>query len=222
MAYLLGEREFYGRVFKVDRRALIPRPETELLVDLGRAAIARGLTRVVEVGTGSGAVAVSLAAETSCPVVATDVAWEALSLARENADASGQAARVRFVQTDLLAGLRGPLDLVVANLPYVPAGRALPRDVAGYEPRVAIFAGPVGTELLQRLLEEARPLLAPGAELALELDEADQAASLAYLAARLYPGAEVDVRRDAGGCDRVLSVRTDYPAAGSVSSGGSS
>ena len=208
LAYLLGEREFYGRRFKVDPRALIPRPETELLVEIGCSAVARGLSRVVEVGTGSGAIAVSLAAETGSPVVATDVSWPALSLARENAAGLGQLDRVRLVQTDLLAGLRGPFDLLVANLPYVPVGRALPSDVADHEPHVALFAGPRGTELLERLLRQARPLLAPRAELALELDESAQAEPMATLARALYPTAQITIRQDAGGYDRVLWLRT--------------
>src|SRR5205085_2983221 len=142
VAYLLGEREFYGRMFKVDRRALIPRPETELLVDLGKAAVARWRESgvepiVVDVGTGSGAVAVSLAAESNVRVIATDVSLDALLLARENA--ANHEAQVNLAVTDLLAGLRGPLHVIVANLPYVPSTRALPRDVAAYEPPLALF-----------------------------------------------------------------------------------
>jgi release factor glutamine methyltransferase len=207
MAYLLGQREFYGRVFKVDQRALIPRPETELLVDIGRAAVGSGLSRVVEVGTGSGAVAVSLAAETDCSLVATDVSWDALALARENARALGQAARVRFVQTDLLAGVRGPLEVVLANLPYIPSGRVLPPDVADYEPGVALYAGPAGTELLERLLRQARSLLADQFQVALELDECDQAQPMLALARALYPTARASICRDAGGYERVLLIQ---------------
>jgi release factor glutamine methyltransferase len=224
IAYLLGEREFYGRSFMVDRRALIPRPETELLVDLGRAAVAHWRGRgveptVVEVGTGSGAVAISVALESSVKVIATDVSAEALSLAAENAsfvrrEALGPAtegpyrhsARVSFVQTDLLGAFGGPLHVVLANLPYVPLGRALPRDVRDYEPPVALFGGERGTELVERLLREAQPLLVRGSELAVELDEADQAAPVAAVAARLYPSAEVTTHQDAGGYDRVIRV----------------
>jgi release factor glutamine methyltransferase len=209
IAYLLGEREFYGRMFKVDRRALIPRPETELLVDLGVAAVARwrGVgfePRVVDVGTGAGAVAISLALEASVRVIATDVSAEALALARENA--YRHAAPLSFVQTDLLRGLRAPLHLVLANLPYVPRDRWLPADVKEYEPPLALFGGQRGTELIERLLHEARPLLVPGSELAVELDEEEQASPIAALARELYPGAEVSVCQDAGGYDRVVRV----------------
>jgi release factor glutamine methyltransferase len=216
IAYLLGEREFYGRLFKVDRRALIPRPETELLVDLGKAAVARWRVAgveptVVDVGTGSGAVAVSLAIESSVKVMATDVSLDALRLARENA--TRYAANVTLAAGDLLAAVRGPLDVVLANLPYVPVGRELPRDVAAYEPPLALFGGARGTELIERLLAEAQPLLAPWAEMAVELDEQDQAQPVAALARELYPTAEVSVRQDAGGYDRVVRVALSPPPA---------
>jgi release factor glutamine methyltransferase len=212
IAYLLGEREFYGRIFKVDRRALIPRPETELLVDLGRVAVARlrdgvGVEpTVVDVGTGCGAIAISLAGESQVHVVATDVSHAALSLARENACRQNLSRAVSLVQTDLLNGLRGPFHVVLANLPYVPRDRVLPPDVKNYEPGVALFGGHRGTELIERLLREARALLAPAAELCLELDEEEQAAPMATLARELYRDADVSVSQDAGGYDRVVRV----------------
>ena len=217
VAYLLGEREFYGRMFKVDRRALIPRPETELLVDLGKAAVARWRATgveptVVDVGTGSGAIAVSLAADSSVRVIATDVSLDALLLARENA--FRHAAQVNLAVTDLLAGLRGPLHVLVANLPYVPLTRPLPREVRAYEPPLALFGGVRGTELIERLMREARPLLAPRAELAVELDEEHQAQPVTAHARRLYPSAEVSVCQDAGGYDRVVRVVLSSPPAG--------
>ncbi|HEY2596011.1 MAG TPA: peptide chain release factor N(5)-glutamine methyltransferase [Chloroflexota bacterium] len=211
IAYLLGEREFYGRLLRADARALIPRPETELLVELGVAAVARWRAsgvepRVVDVGTGGGAIAVSVAAECGVRVVGTDVSREALTLARENA--ASYVARVDTVQADLLRGLRGPVHVVLANLPYVPASRVLPPDVRDYEPHVAIFGGERGTELIERLLHEAVGVLTPGAEMAMELDEEEQAAPVAALAHDLYPGAEVSVCRDAGGYDRVVRLVT--------------
>jgi len=209
MAYVLGLREFYGREFRVDRRALIPRPETELLVDLGLAAVARlralhVAPSIVEVGTGSGAVAICVALETGVTVCATDVALDALALARENAAALG--AEVRFIQADLLAPLRGPIHVVLANLPYVPTARDLPREVRDYEPHVAIFGGLRGTELIERLLRQAYDVLAPGGELCVELDEEDQAQPVAALARHLFADADVSVRQDAGGYDRVVCV----------------
>jgi release factor glutamine methyltransferase len=207
MAYLLGEREFFGRMFRVDARALIPRPETELLVDLGCRAVDRWRTAgaeptVVELGTGCGAVAISLAAERSLRVTATDVSWAALTLAADNSRHLRQ--EVAFAQCDLLRGLRGPLHVVLANLPYVPEARALPRDVLGYEPTVALFGGERGTELIERVLLEAQDLLAPGGEMCMELDEEEQATPVANLAKKLYR--EVEVLQDAGGYDRVVRV----------------
>ena len=210
VAYLLGQREFYGRAFKVDRRALIPRPETELLVDLGKAAVTRwrasGIEpRVVELGTGCGAVAISLAAEMHIRVVATDISRAALLLAKENAGMYAPGS-VQLVQADLASSLRGRVHVLLANLPYVPANRDLPADVRDFEPHVAIFGGPRGTELIERLLRDARTLLARGAELAVELDEEDQATPMAALARQLYPEADVAIRQDAGGYDRVVHV----------------
>src|SRR5262249_52868660 len=140
--------------------------------------------RVLEVGTGSGAVAVTLALELDMGVLATDVSADALALARENACRLG--ARVAFVRCDLLGAVRGPVDVLLANLPYVPNERLLPRDVTGYEPHVALFGGMRGTELIERLLHEAQHLLAPQGELAVELDEEEQAAPVAELAKNLY------------------------------------
>jgi release factor glutamine methyltransferase len=211
IAYLLGEREFYGRMFRCDARALIPRPETELLVELGLAAVTRWQAqgvqpRVVEVGTGCGAVAITVAAEAQVFVTGTDVSFEALTLARDNAEHFG--AWVGLVRTDLLHGLQAPLHVVLANLPYVPSRRVLPADVQDYEPHVAIFGGERGTELIERLLREARSLLAPGGELAVELDEEEQASPVAALARELYPNSEVSVCQDAGGYDRVVRLVT--------------
>jgi release factor glutamine methyltransferase len=214
MAYLLGEREFYGRIFKCDRRALIPRPETELLVELGLAAVKRPgnpRPRVLEIGTGGGAVAVSLALELAAEfesesrrsVFATDLSAEALSLAHENACALG--AELAFVQADLLTGIRGPIDVLLANLPYVPTQRDLPRDVKDHEPHVALFGGPRGTELIERLLQQAVGVVQH--VLAVELDEEEQAQPVAALARQLFGSANVSIERDNGGYDRVVHIR---------------
>jgi release factor glutamine methyltransferase len=120
---------------------------------------------------------------------------------------------VALVVTDLLRGIRGQLHVVLANLPYVPSARDLPRDVRDYEPGLALFGGERGTELIERLFVEARPLLAPGAELAVELDEEEQAAPMATLARDVYPEADVSVVQDAGGYDRVVRVVLSPPPA---------
>jgi release factor glutamine methyltransferase len=211
VAYLVGEREFYGRPFVVDRRVLIPRPETELLVDLALAGVERWRQHgveptVVDVGTGSGAIAVSLAAVAAVRVAAVDVSADALDVARINAERLGQPSRVRLMHGDLLHPLPGPLHLVVANLPYLPEGRRLPRDVSAYEPREALVAGPLGTEANARLLGQAQSRLVPGSELFLELDGGEQAADLSEIARSTWPEAHIEVHPDAAGIERALAV----------------
>lgn len=210
-AYLVGSREFYGRAFRTDGRALIPRPETEMLVEIGLGAVAAWRQRsleplVVDVGTGSGAVAVSLAAEAGVRVVGTEVSWPALTLARQNVTALGQGERVRLVQADLLAGLRGPVHVILANLPYIPAGRKLPREVQAFEPPRALFGGTLGWELIERFLAQARDRLVPGGLVALEVDDRGQANPVAARARSLYPGAAITIDRDAAGLERVVRI----------------
>ncbi|HLJ81821.1 MAG TPA: peptide chain release factor N(5)-glutamine methyltransferase, partial [Ktedonobacterales bacterium] len=160
VAYLTGHREFMGLDFLTDPRALIPRPETELLVEAAlteiRARLDRGETpAVADIGTGSGAIAVSVAAlESRLPCVyATDVSSGALTLAAENARRLGVASRVTFLQGDLLEPLSAPLDVLLANLPYVTprdAGTLIP-DVSRYEPSLALYGADDGLGHLRRL-----------------------------------------------------------------------
>jgi release factor glutamine methyltransferase len=181
VAYILGRKEFYGRAFTVDRRALVPRPATEGLIgaalaflrrpedavtsiDAGIVAVSRAFDRpgsenirsIVDVGTGSGCIAVTLALERpDLAVYASDLGEDALALARENAAALG--ARVAFLQGDGLAPfslLREPF-LLVSNPPYVPSGTPLERDVADYEPHAALFAGTDGLDVLLPLARAA-------------------------------------------------------------------
>ncbi len=214
VAYLLGEREFYGLPFLVDERVLIPRPETELLVELALEAI-RGIPEpvVVEVGAGSGAVAVAIAVHrVEAVVYATDISPDALEVARENAGRHGVLDRVRFLPGDALGPVieRGlQAHSVISNPPYVPpqAWSELPREVLA-EPPVAVFApGPTGTELHARLVAEARDVLEPGGLLAVEVSPKwDQPARVAQ---RFTEAgfAEVRVVRDLAGLDRVVAGR---------------
>lgn len=211
LAYLLGRREFYGRAFLVTPAVLIPRPETELLVELALAylrAAGRPAGWAADVGTGSGAIAVTLAAE--CPglrVLATDRSPAALAVARANAAHHGVTDRVALVATDLLLGVRGPFALVAANLPYVPSAviDTLMPEVARYEPRAALDGGPDGLELNRRLLAQAAARLARPGLLLLELDEG-QGELLRAEARRWLPDADVAVVRDLAGHERVLRV----------------
>ncbi len=216
VAYLTGHREFMGLDFLTDRRALIPRPETELLVEAAlaeaRARLNRGETPVAaDIGTGSGAIAVALAAlEPRLPrVYATDVSSEALALAAENAARLGVADRVTLLQGDLLAPLPEPVDLLLANLPYVAprAAGELPPSVRGYEPALALYGADEGLGHIRRLFTTAPAHLRPHAALFVEFGY-DQRASVVALASETFPGAEVRVGADYAGWDRYAIIRT--------------
>ena len=210
-AYLVGEREFYGRPFAVDGRVLVPRPETETLVeaalDVLRSHPAGAAPLVVDVGTGSGAIACTIAAEApAARVVACDVSADALAVAAFNRAQLGLDRRVALVRGDLLAWLASPADLVLANLPYLPPSRApeLMPEVTGYEPHLALFAADGGLDLIGRLLADARRAVRPGGSLLLEMDP-DQVRPL--LNGVRWAG--TTVFRDLMGNERV--VRVDVP-----------
>src|SRR5665213_1331238 len=168
--YITGRQEFYGRDFRVTRDVLIPRPETEHLVE---AALSRGGNSILDIGTGSGAIAITVALETKASVTASDVSAAALRVARQNAKALG--ARVDFVACDLGAAFaEGSFDLVLSNPPYI-AGRdhsALQPEVRDHEPALALFGGEDGLAIYRRLVPQATRLLRPGGWLMMELGDA--------------------------------------------------
>ncbi len=206
--YILGEQEFYGLRFAVTPAVLIPRPETEHLVEAvaGWAPKDRPV-RIVDVGTGSGAIAVALARLLPLARVdAVDVSEAALNVARGNARAHGVLERVRFVLSDLLAGLRGErYDVVVANPPYVPRGERLERQVAEWEPHLALFAGEEGMEVYRRLVPQACAALREGGLLALEMG-AGQAPLLRTLVAEGGCWSAPSFVRDLQGIERVVTA----------------
>ena len=176
LQHLLGTVEFHRREFKTDRRALIPRPETERFCELVLEMFPPEQDPApifMDVGTGSGVIALTLAGERpNARVVALDVSPDALALARENAEKLGLADRVEFTQSDLLAGApAGPYDLVAANLPYVPAGEiaGLAREVRDHDPALALDGGPEGLTIIERLIAEVPAALKAGGRLALEI-----------------------------------------------------
>jgi len=206
-AYLLGEREFYGRSFGVDPRVLIPRPETEHLVEVALASLDRQRATVLDVGTGSGCIAITLALERpDLLVLASDRSLDALDVARANRRRLAADRSVRLLAADLLDGLDpGMIDLVVSNPPYLaPADAAqLAIDVRDFEPSAALFAPPDGLAHLRRLIAGAHGLRA-GARLILEVG-ANQAAEVAALAGETF---EVErIERDYAGHQRVVSLR---------------
>lgn len=213
-AYLTGRREFYGMSFAVGPGVLIPRPETEHLVEAALAA-GRALLRerervtLVDVGTGSGAIALAVAKHLpALRVLATDSSPSALAVAELNAKRLRLAGRVTFLQGDLLAPLREPVQIVVANLPYIPTDvwAALPREIRDHEPRSALDGGADGLALIDRLLCSVPGHLTAGGVVIVEI-QYDQAEAVRSLAGERLPGAEVEVRRDLAGHERVVLVR---------------
>ena len=213
LAYILGHWEFYGIDLLVTPAVLIPRPETETLVEealrWADAPEHRGRPlAVADVGTGSGCVAVSLAVHLpQATIHGTDTSRAALDVAGENARLHGVTDRVRLVRTDLLSSFSGRLDLVVANLPYVPDAdiAGLQPEVAWFEPASALRGGPEGTDLLLRLLASAPGVLAPGGAIMLEIGP-PQGDAVESAAKRLFPYGTARIVKDLAGRDRVLVV----------------
>lgn len=219
VAYLIGTKEFYSLDFVVDRRVLIPRPETEILVEaaltLCRQRLESGYYPLVaDIGTGSGAIPVSIAVhEPRLPYLyAIDVSPGALDVARLNAQRHHVTERVRFLQGDLLAPLPEPVDLLLANLPYVGTSEqnSMLPDVLDYEPHLALFSGPGGLDLIERLLREAEQSdkLRPGATLLLEIGYQQQE-PLTRLAREIWPRANITCLRDLAGWDRVFRIELE-------------
>ena len=211
-AYIVGRKEFYGLRLACAPAALIPRPETELLVE---AAIAwfdswdNPQPRIVDVGTGNGAIAVAIAVH--CPtarIVAIDPSRQALALARCNAAANGVSRRIDLVQGELLTPLPGRFDLIVANLPYVPTRLydRLPPEIREHEPAAALHAGRRGTALIEALLAQAQARLHPGGLLLAE-HAWNQGRRLREAARAAFPAAAIETRRDLAGRQRMLVVR---------------
>jgi release factor glutamine methyltransferase len=200
--YITGHQEFYGRDFRVTRDVLIPRPETEHLVEAAIARIQPG-DLVVDLGTGSGAIAISLALETKARVIATDISAAALRVARAQQFSAG----VHFLLSNLLGALRDhSIDVLVSNPPYVPRTDepGLQREVRDYEPHVALFAGPTGLEIYARLITDAARVLKPGGWLLLELGYN----SLEPVRAMLQSNwSDLAVMHDLAGFPRVIAAR---------------
>ena len=207
LPYIVGHTEFYGLEFEVTPEVLIPRPETEILVDL---AIERRPRTVVDVGTGSGCIAVAIVVGVpEAQVTGVDTSPAALAVARRNAERHGVGGRVLFVNGDVLSPRPGPVDLIVSNPPYVAAGErsSLPISVREYEPWSALDGGPDGLKVVRVLLAQAPAVLNQGGALLLEIGS-DQAEEAAALARTSLPGAAVRTQPDLAGRDRVLEVQT--------------
>jgi release factor glutamine methyltransferase len=200
-AYITGRREFYGLDFEVNPAVLIPRPESELLVEKALSiAENRPLFTIADVGTGSGAIAVSLAVNLPHTVIyAADISAAALKVTRLNCLKHSVADRVRLLQGNLLEPLSEPVDLIVANLPYVRESELNP----GLEPPLALDGGADGTESIEQLCRQAGDKLKPGGWLLLEIGQGQREAVTAILH-NIFPEGEVEVIPDLAGIDRVV------------------
>ena len=212
LPYIMAHREFYGLEFTVDSRVLIPRPETELLVEKAleflEARPAGESPVLVDVGTGCGAIAVALARHLpSARIYATDISKDVLEVAWNNCLAHSVEERVRLLEGDLLEPLPEAVDLIVANLPYVRSGdfQNLQEELL-FEPRLALDGGPDGLDLIRRLLEQAPGALRKGGAMILEIDPR-QADAVTRLVRRAFSGAHVSVARDLAGLDRAVIAR---------------
>lgn len=207
LQHLLGTVEFCGRTFRCDKRALVPRPETETLVELLEAKITNGGSRIVDVGTGSGVIALSLAAKfTSATIYATDTSADALALARENAAHLGLSERVQFTKCDLLDGFNERFDVIVANLPYIAMNdrSSLDREVL-HDPETALFAGQRGDELIRRLIEQAPAHIANAGLIALETGYGQSGSVSALLAEKNFH--DIEIKQDYSGIPRLIFAR---------------
>jgi len=210
-AYITGHREFFGLDFYVDARVLIPRPETELLAEEAiRLARRHDIKSIAEIGTGCGAVAVSLALNLpGIAVYATDISPEALEVARLNCRRHGVEGDIRLLEGDMLASLPAPVDLVVANLPYVREGELVGAGVS-HEPRLALDGGGEGLDKIYRLCRQVAAGPGKPGHLLLEIGQGQSEAVSAYLR-RLFPLAGVTSSRDLGGIERVVRLYREMP-----------
>ena len=204
--YITGRQEFYGREFRVTPDVLIPRQETELVVETA-LEVSRGARRILDAGSGSGAIAITLQLETHAMVCGTDISSAALAVAAENA--RKLCARTEFVCCDLMSAIAASsMDLVVSNPPYVPEAEreSLQREVRDHEPGLALFAGPTGFEIYERLVADAERVLRPGGWLVLELGYKSRERVL-----EMFGSCWRDVRvvPDLAGIPRVLAARME-------------
>src|SRR6266436_5573439 len=207
LQHLLGTVEFCGHTFAIDKRAMVPRPETEELVELLQSRIENRESKIVDVGTGSGVIGLSLAAKfPETEIYAIDISEDALSLARENAAQLRFSERVRFQKSDLLENVSERFDLIVANLPYISMQdrHLLSREVL-HDPEVALFAGPAGDELVRRLIEQAPSHLEPGGLLALEIGLGQAEGLSHFLRQKNYH--DIELKKDYSGISRFLLAR---------------
>jgi release factor glutamine methyltransferase len=219
LPYLIGHWEFYGIDFVVGPEVLIPRPETELLVEqaLQRVQSSPRALRAVDIGTGSGCIAISLARHCAAMrILAIDISQAALRIARQNVVRQVVQNQVSLLQADLLSASAGPFDLLCANLPYIPSATLAGLEVARHEPTLALDGGRDGLRLVERLLAQAATRMAPSSMLLLEI-ESGQSEGALELARRYIPAANSAIVNDLAGNPRLLRIETDQCNSGITS-----
>ncbi len=208
LPYIIGHWEFYGLDFIVTREVLIPRPETELMVDKGLEWLSAhpGRRLAADVGTGSGCIAVSLAVNLQeLKIYACDISKEALQIASRNIHKHGLEERICLVRSDLLDTLPGPVDAIFANLPYIPTWKLSDLSVTRYEPRVALDGGQDGLELIRKLMVQCHGRIKPGGIILLEI-EAGQGPKALQQAKDEFIGAEIQCCQDLAGMNRLITI----------------
>lgn len=211
LAYILGEWEFFSMAFEIKPPVLVPRPETEHLVEVVLEAIGDGAARVLDLGTGSGCVAVAIARNApNCTLAATDIRSEFLELAHRNAEGHGVAGRIKFYEGDLFEALApedAPFDAICSNPPYVAESdwTSLPPVITRYEDSCALLAGPDGLDVIRSLTGEAQAYLVPGGILAFEIGMGQFEAVRELLRDGGYE--DIGSRRDLAGIERIAIGR---------------
>lgn len=208
LAYILRYRDFYGMRFTITTDVLIPRPETELLVETALTVLSMKQypCLIADVGTGSGCIATAIAAHhAQTRIIASDISFNSLLVASQNFQLHTLQERVFPMQTDLLAGIETRFDLICANLPYIPSPAVNDLEVSRYEPHLALDGGEDGLRIVERLLKQARSRLATHGSILLEM-QYDQADRLKDLARLHFPAAEVIIKKDLANHDRLLVI----------------
>jgi release factor glutamine methyltransferase len=210
LPYVVGHWDFYGLDFEVTPDVLIPRPETELLVEKALAWLERrpDACTVIDVGTGSGCIAISLASRVrSLKILATDISRQALKVAQRNAEKFSVADRMELICCDLLPPKKQPYDLIVANLPYIPTKTMESLPVYGREPTMALDGGSDGLDLVRKLISLAPGYLSPGGMMMLEIESSQGMAALS-LAYDTFSHASIHLHRDLADRDRLIEIQT--------------
>ena len=210
LPYVIGHSEFYGLDFYLTHDVLIPRPETELLVERGLSWLRNhpGQRKAIDVGTGSGCIGIALAMNIpDLNILITDISPDALEVARINIEKFCLAERIEFNQANLLEGIIGQYNLICANLPYISSQVLQELPVARQEPWIALNGGEKGTELVSRMLDQARGCISPDGLILLEI-ESSQGNEVKTLAKMIYPACEVEILKDLAGLDRCIALTT--------------